>query len=263
VTKKRTAVVTGATSGIGAAFAGHYAKEGYDLIITGRREEKIRALASHLRGLGSGVAVEVVLAELSNPHDVGRLEEKIDSTPNLEVLINNAGFGTRKGFFEEDVSTQTAMVEVHDTVPVRLTHAAVPVMLRRGTGTIINVSSVAAWLVFPRSSVYAATKVFLNLFSEGLHMELRTKGIRVQALCPGFTRTDFHDRLGWSAEKKRSRGVVRWMSPGEVVAHSLRCLDQGKVVCIPGFWNRLIVRIMNNIPRSLYYRIAVRVREEE
>ncbi len=262
VEEKRTAVITGATSGIGRAFARRFAARGYDLIITGRREKQVRAVAEEFT-MGFGTKVEVVIADFSNPHELGRLEEKIRSTVNLEVLVNNAGFGSRGRFFEEHVSLQASMVEVHDTAAVRLTHAAVPEMLRRGVGIIINVSSVAAWLVLPRSSVYAASKVFLNTFTEGLHMELRPKGIRVQALCPGFTKTDFHDRLGWDEKKKRDRRVVRWMSAEEVVAVSLGCLERGKVICIPGFWNRLVVFVMNLLPRSLYYRIAVRVRERE
>jgi short-subunit dehydrogenase len=258
---KGTALITGATSGIGAAFAKRLARDGYDLVITGRREEKIRHLADEISSSYS-VRVEVVIAELSNPLEAERLAGKIRSTGNLEVLVNNAGFGSRMEFHREDVEEQAGMLKVHTLVPLVLTHAAIPAMVARQSGAIINVSSVSGFLVSPRAAVYAATKSFLVTFSEGLSMELGEKGVRVQALCPGFTRTDFHDRLGWDEKKKRDRWIVRWQSADEVVEYSLRCLAKNRVICIPGFWNRLAVRFLGWLPRRLYYETAIRLRSE-
>lgn len=258
---RSTALITGATSGIGAAFARRLAKDGCDLIITGRREEKIRDLAREIASSHS-VSVEVVIAELSNPADLEKLAARIRGEANLEILVNNAGFGSRKEFFREPLEGQADMLAVHCLATLVLSHAALPAMISRGRGAIINVSSVSGYLVFPRSTVYAATKSFLVSFSEGLSMELAKKGVRVQALCPGFTRTDFHDRLGWDEKKKRNRWIVRWKSAEEVVDRSLRCLAKNRVVCIPGIWNKLAVRLSGWLPRRLYYRLAVRLRKE-
>jgi hypothetical protein len=259
--EKKTALVTGATSGIGAAFAKRLAREGYDLIITGRREERIRALAERISS-SCAVRVEVVIAELSHLPEVEKLAERIRSTGNLEVLVNNAGFGSRLEFHREPPGAQADMVRVHVLAPLLLTHAAIPGMITRGSGVIINVSSVSGYLVFPRSTVYGATKSFLTFFSEGLAMELREKGVKVQALCPGFTISDFHDRLGWDEKKKSSRRAVRWKTAEEVVDYSLVCLEKNRIVCIPGFWNKLAVRVARYLPRSLYYDLAVRARKE-
>ena len=201
--------------------------------------------------------MEVVIAELSNPVDVSALSRKIRHTGDLHYLINNAGFGTgREGFLSDSLETHMDMIRVHVEAAVELTYSALPQMISRGEGTIINVSSVAAWLVFPGSATYAPTKSYLNAFTEALHIELTGTGVKVQALCPGFTRTDFHSRIGWDESRMKDRGVMRWMSAGDVVDYSLACLAKNKVVCVPGFWNRVIVGLMNRLPRRLYYLIA-------
>lgn len=250
---RRSALITGATSGIGAAFARQLASEGYALILTGRREEKLRALAEEL-ARASGVAVEIVIAELANPAEVKTLASKIKTTPDLEVLINNAGFGSQKPFHEEEIGDQEKMVSVHILTAMRLTHAALPQMLARGKGIIINVSSLAAFAPLPRGATYSATKAFLSSFSEAISMELAGTGVKVQALCPGFTRTDFHERLGIDRARLKSRGIVRWIAPERVVNASFRCLKRNRVICVPGFWNRVILLLLSGIiPRRLYY----------
>ncbi|MBN1890497.1 MAG: SDR family oxidoreductase [Thermoflexales bacterium] len=254
---KRIALITGASSGIGAAFARRLASQGYDLIITGRRKDKIEALAGELENT-YGTAVELVIAELAAPEQVQELVQKIKATPELDVLVNNAGFGVLGDFAEGRIEEQVAMIDVHVLATVRLTHAALPAMLARGKGAVINVSSISAWTPLARNTLYGATKAFLTFFSEALHMELAGSGVRVQALCPGFTRTDFHARLGVEDAQRRDQGPIKWMSPEQVVDASLRGLERGTVVCVPGFWNQLIVGLLGFLPRRLYYRLAAR-----
>jgi len=259
----RTALITGATSGIGEVFAHRFASRGYDLIITGRREEKIRAVAARISTV-YGVHVEVVTAELSNRDEIKALAERIRSTDSLYVLVNNAGFGAGKNTFQEGpLTTHLDMIRCHVEATVELTHAALPQMTARGDGAVINVSSIAGFLVFPTSSTYAPTKAYLNAFTEVLHMELAGTGVRVQALCPGFTKTDFHPRLGWDTSRMKSRGMIRWGTAEDVVDKSLEYLERGKVICIPGFLNRIVTRFLLRLPRRLYYRIASDSRDKE
>lgn len=251
----RSALITGATSGIGAAFARRFAAHGYDLIITGRRREKINAFVEELAE-AFGAAVESVIAELSDPKQVEALVQKVNDTPNLEILVNNAGFGAGEFFAQRDIDRHEQMVGVHVLATVRLVHAALLNMIPRGRGTIINVSSLGAFAPIRGSATYCGTKSFLVTFSESLHLELAGTGVKIQALCPGFTRTDFHAKMGIEESRLKDRGIIRWMSSEEVVETSLRCLDKNRVVCIPGFWNKTLAAFSRLAPRSLYYRLA-------
>lgn len=257
---RRLAVITGATSGIGAAFARALAGRGYELLLTGRRREVIEQVAAGVRE-AHGVSVEVVIADLADLAQLARLEERVRTAAGLSMLINNAGFGNRTPFLEDSVESQLAMLRVHAEVAVRLCHAAVPrLAAARGGGAIINVASIAAFLPYPSSHLYSATKMFLVRFSEALAMSVRDQGIRVQALCPGLTHTDFHGRLGLVREAQRSRGLRRWMSAERVVARSLAALERGTVVCVPGALNRLMVAAASIAPKRIYYAVASRVR---
>ncbi len=250
----KTAVVTGATSGIGAAYARRLASEGYDLIITGRRKKLIEKLAGDLAGQYR-VKVTVVIAELSREADLHKLEKRLRSINAVDMLVNNAGYGVYVNFADGDVDEHERMIRVHVTAPVRLTHAVLPAMLRKGAGSIINLSSVGSYLPMEKNGLYGGTKSFLNIFTESLHMELKGAGVRVQVLCPGFTRTDFHAKLGLTSEGEKRLEHYRWMSPDEVVDYSLRCLKKNRVVCVPGFSYRMFVALAKFIPREFYYRI--------
>lgn len=254
---ERLALITGASSGIGAAFARRLAREGYDLIITGRGEGRLKALADEL-SRAHGVAVEIIVADLADPKGVEALVERIRAAPDLGVLINNAGFGSSKPFHEDDLKGQEAMVKVHILATMALTYAAIPNMIKRGSGAIINVSSLAGYAPLPGTATYSGTKAFLSAFSEALSLELARTGVKVQALCPGFTKTEFHSRLGIDTSRMRSRGLIRWMAPEEVVEASLNCLAKGRVICIPGGGNRAIFHLLRLIPRRLYYKFAPR-----
>jgi short-subunit dehydrogenase len=252
-TGKGIALITGATSGIGAEFARRLAREGYDLILHGRREEILAARCVELERT-CRIRAERVLAELSDPDALRMLEERVKNTPDLEILVNNAGSSTRRRFSEEEIDGQERLIRVHVVAAVRLTHAALPGMLRRNGGSIINVSSVAAFMISPRNATYCATKLYLNSFSESLALELRGSGVRVQVLCPGFTVSDFHARIGYDTSGDFFKG---FMTPEEVVETSLRDLRKGKVVSIPGWKYRFAAFAPRLIPRPLFYRIVL------
>lgn len=243
-----TALITGATSGIGAAFAKAFAAQKYDLIITGRRKEKIQAVAEELKAKYS-VDVEVIIAELANAKDLEALAAKIKTIKNLEILVNNAGFASRGYFYEVDFTSHETMLKVHTLATIKLTHAVLPTMVKNKRGAIINVSSIAAFYPYPQNAMYAATKAFLNRFTEAIKVELKGTGVRVQALCPGQTITDFHVRMGEGHEQAyKSRGLFKAMLPEKIVAVSLKCLRKNKVICVPGFNNK-IIRILCFIRR--------------
>jgi short-subunit dehydrogenase len=248
----RTALITGASSGIGATFARRLAREGYNIILHGRREELLQELGQELSKRHS-IAVEYLLAELSDSGETRRVEEKIRATPDLEMLVNNAGYSTLRAFHEEDIEGQLAIIRVHIDASIRLAHAAIPGMIRRGRGDVINVASVAAFTPAPGSVTYCATKSYLVSLSESLHLELRDHGIRVQALCPGFTTTDFHSRLGIDTSAQAFR---HFMSSEKVVDVSLRDLRKGKVISVPGLQNKFAVLAVRLFPRRVYYFLA-------
>lgn len=251
---KGVVFITGASSGIGAAFARELGHRGFDLILTGRRREQLDALADALVG-AHGIRVEVITAELADDAVLEQLVERIRSEAQLEMLINNAGFGSGGApFHQQDYAVHQAMLKVHVQATVRLTYAALPTLLARRQGAIINVSSVAAFFPIPYQVMYSATKEFIRAFSEALAIELRGSGVRVQALCPGFTRTDFHARLGADPERVyRASGPMKAMSAEEVVQASLRCLARDEVICIPGAHNRFASYLPCIVPRRLQH----------
>ncbi len=247
-------VITGASSGIGAAFARELGRRGFDLILTGRRREQLELLAQELRH-AYNIRVEVIIAELADDNALEQLAERIRSEAQLGMLINNAGFGTGGApFHTQNYAIHQAMLKVHVQATVRLTYAALPTLLTRRRGAIINVSSVAAFFPIPYHVMYIATKEFIRVFSEALAIELRGSGVQVQALCPGFTRTNFHARLGAKPDRfYRTSGPMKAMSAEEVVEASLRCLARGEVICVPGVHNRLASYLPCLIPRRLQH----------
>lgn len=256
-TKSGTALITGASSGIGAAFARRLAREGYDLVLHGRRAELLQRLRDELVR-DHGIRAEVVCAELSRSEDLHILEAKVRDTPDLSLLVNNAGYSTLKFFHEEDVEGQDALIRVHVIAPVRLTHAAIPIMRAHNDGAIINVSSIAGFLIGSGSATYCATKAYLINFTETLNLELKGTGIRVQVLCPGFTVSDFHRRLGYDTKSEFFRSFMR---AEDVVDVSLRDLRRGKVVSVPGLRYKLVAVASRLIPRPWFYALVHSVQE--
>jgi short-subunit dehydrogenase len=245
------ALVTGASSGIGAVFARKLAARGYRLILVARRHDRLEAVAEELGG------AEVIAADLAEDGGLKLVEERILAAPELELLVNNAGFGSMGRFFEIAVDSQDRMHRLHVIATVRLTHAALPGMVKRGKGGVINVSSVAGFGQNPGSISYNATKAWMNSFTDGLDMELKTarSPVRVQALCPGFTTTEFQDVIGM--DRGRIPGAL-WMRAEDVVEQSLEGLDSGKLFVIPGLFYKVIRRLIGWTPRSL--RVALTLR---
>lgn len=254
IKEKMTVLITGATSGIGAEYARRFAREGYDLIITGRREAKIKALADKL-SRENGVNIEVVLIELSNAEEVDDFLERIKDR-DIDVLVNNAGFGTLRYFHREPLQTHEDIVAVNILCAIRLTYAILPKMLKKRDGIIINVSSAGAYLPTPNEATYTGTKAFLRAFSEALYFELVGTGVKIQAVCPGLTKTDMPLRLGVPEDQIVDHGPFKWITPEEVVDASLKYLKRNKVICIPGQLTRLQVFMRSVLPNSLYYKYS-------
>jgi uncharacterized protein len=243
------ALITGASAGIGTVFARRLAERGYDLILVARRQERLeqvaRELAEHY-----GAHSEILSEDLTDPADLAKVEEHIDQTANLEILVNNAGFGTIGRFYESPLAAQDQMHRLHVLATVRLCHAALRLMTARGKGTVINVSSLAAYSSRPGTASYHATKAWMNASTEGLYMDLKSSRspVLVQALCPGFTLTEFHDVLG--VDRKRIPASL-WMSAEDVVDASLRALDRRKLFVIPGWRYKALFVLLSLLPRPV------------
>ena len=248
----RWAVVTGATSGIGAAYAELLAGKGYHLLISGRREKKIQDIASTLTNT-FGVKVRVVLCEFQEESQLNHLLDQIADLGSVDVLVNNAGYGLGSTF-GGNLFEHLGMVKVHVIAAMSIMHAVLPGMIQQKFGKIINVSSMASFFPVSSGSTYAATKAFLNTFSQAMYMELRRYGIEVQALCPGMTRSDFHDTMGDKGEEIRKRYPFSWMEPQKVAALSMK--HTKKVIYVPGIVNKMIVFIITKIPKPIYYKLV-------
>jgi hypothetical protein len=250
----RRALVTGASSGIGAAFAERLAQAHSDLVLVARSGERLAALAERLQA-AHGVRATVLAADLSQAADRDAVAAQIAADPEIDLLVNNAGFGTIGRFAALPVERELDEIAVNLVTVVRLTRAALPGMLARGHGGIINVSSMSAFQPGPYNATYAATKAYLNSFTLALSAELRGTGVRVQALCPGFTRTEFQAREGLDASRVPS---FAWMSAEQVVDASLAALRRGRVVCVPGWANRFTAWLARVAPTPLVLALTER-----
>lgn len=237
-----TALVTGASAGIGATFSRKLAARGYDLILVARRAERLRALSSELP-----VKSSVIAADLTTEAGLSAVEEAIRASSTLEILVNNAGFGTLGRFWETDLTAQENMYRLHVFAAMRLTRAALEGMIARAKGAIVNVSSVAAFANSPGNVSYCSTKAWMNSFSEGLDIELRSvkSPVKIQALCPGFTITEFHETLG--VDRKLIPAWL-WMKADDVVEASLQALGKRKVIVVPGWQYKATVAIVRHLP---------------
>lgn len=245
-----TVLITGASSGIGAAFARHLGSRGYQLILVARREERLLALSREIMDKYH-TSSEILVSDLSRTEDLARAEKKISELKNLVMLINNAGFGTSGKFFNINLEKQIEMINLHVIAGVRLCRAALPGMIANGHGSIINVSSIAAYIPSDGNANYSASKAYLKVFSEALQAELQNTGIRVQALCPGLTYTEFHDTAEYKNFSRSRFPKILWMSAEELTARSLKTLKKNRVTYIPGLVNRLLVIIASSPLLSL------------
>lgn len=241
-----TALVTGASAGIGREFCRQLAGRGYDLLVVARDAERLQALAGEL-GSEYRVNVEVLPADLTRDEEVDRIVARIRGLDGLTLLVNNAGFGTLGSLAAAPPEQQEAMIRLHVLTPMRLTQAALPGFLERRRGAMVNVSSVASFIYSPGNVNYCATKAYLTTFSEGLGAELAGTGVQVQALCPGFTRTEFHQRIGPAAGDHPG---WMWLTADAVVRASLAQLDRrGPVICVPGLLYKTLVAVVRLLPR--------------
>jgi short-subunit dehydrogenase len=238
----RTALITGASAGIGAAFARRLAKDGHGLVLVARDALRLQALADELTKQ-YGVPAEILPADLATDVGIAAVEERLgEAARPVDLLVNNAGFGFKKGFLDVPVEDELTMLKVHIEAVMRLTRAAVPGMRQRGKGYVINVASVAAFV--PRGT-YGASKSWVVQFTVGANRDLAGTGVRLQALCPGFTHTEFHQR----AEMDMSRvGKWLWLDADYVVDQSLRDLVRGKAVCVPSRRYQLLVALSRKAP---------------
>ena len=238
-----TALITGATAGIGHEYAVQLAARGHDLVLVARDVARLGLVADELRRAHQ-VEVEVLPADLTDRADLARVEARLaDHDRPVDLLVNNAGFGLKKRFLDNTADEETAMLEVLVTAVLRLTHAALGAMAERGHGGIINVSSVAAFL--PRGS-YSAAKAWVNSFSEWAHMEYGPRGVTVMSLCPGFTKTEFHERM----QVTRGDGFM-WLDVEFLVRKSLEDFDKGRAYSIPGAQYKTIIALTKAIPNRV------------
>jgi hypothetical protein len=241
--------ITGASSGIGAVFAKKLAAN-HDLLLIARRKERLEALAAELTAQ-YGCEADVLAADLADAQDLAAVADRIAGERNLALLVNNAGFGARGLFWESDLEVQEQMHRLHVMATVRLSHAALRNMVARNAGGIINVASVAAFVQRAGSVSYGATKRWMTAFTEGLHLELKGIGssVKVQALCPGFTYTEFHATLGM--EQQSIAPPSLWLQPEFVVGESLKALQRGKPIVVPGWRYKAIVALVSKLPTPM------------
>jgi short-subunit dehydrogenase len=239
-TSRTTSLITGATAGIGHEYAVQLAARGDDLVLVARDAVRLEQVAEELRRAHQ-VEVEVLVADLTDRAQLATVEARLaDRDRPVDLLVNNAGFGLKQRFLDNTADDETAMLEVLVTAVLRLSHAALSAMAERGHGGIINVSSVAAFL--PRGT-YSASKAWVNSFSEWAHLEYKSRGVKVMALCPGFTKTEFHQRM----QVKRGEGFM-WLEADFLVRTSLEDFDKGRAYSIPGAQYKAVRLLTRAIP---------------
>ncbi len=245
------ALVTGASSGIGQEIAVQLGMSGVPLVLVARRADRLEALAARFKN------AEVIVADLSTEVGVALIEARIadSSKTPIDLVVNNAGFGSSGLMHEIDLERLSREIHVNVLALTRLSHAAINAMLPTGRGFLLNVSSVASFQPGPGSTVYSATKAYVTSFTEALHEEMRGTGVRVTALCPGFTRTEFSDVSGTNSISSQVPNFA-WLDATNVAREGLRAVTRGKALCIPGALYKGVSAFSNSSPRSLVRRIT-------
>ena len=251
-----TALVTGASSGIGRAIAERLAADGTHLVLVARRRDRLDALAAELSA-AHGTDAEVLVADVTDRAQLALVEDRLRAgDPPVDLLVNNAGRGGQGAFADIPLGWQEEQIRLNVLAPVRLSHVALEGMIARGRGGILNVSSIAGLQPMPRVATYAATKAYLSSFSHALHEEVRHQGVTVTNLLPGFTRTEFHEAAGMS------RSVVpgpAWMKADTVARAGLRAVARGRAQCVPGVGYRVLTVVSGLTPWSVSRRVLAAV----
>ncbi|MEO6698809.1 MAG: SDR family oxidoreductase [Paraperlucidibaca sp.] len=251
----RTALITGASAGIGATFARQLAALGYDLLLVARRAERLQALAEEL-SKAHGIRCDIYVADLTDsaaPRAVMAYAKTLGL--NIDLLINNAGLSGNKKFVATPWVELAGEIQLMMTAVTELVHLVAPGMIERKWGRIINVSSLAAFAPPGESLLYSAIKSYVLIMSESLDMELKPHGVHVTALCPGFTMSEFHDVMGTRSTANKLPSIL-WQQPDEVVTAAIEAVMSGKPVCVPGTVNKLSVAMMRPLPEWARYRIG-------
>ena len=246
------ALVTGATAGIGESFTRLLAQNGYNIVLVARDLPRLQERAKGLES-SFGIETKVIQADLATDAGCKTIEDFIRNN-QIDVLINNAGFGLNKAFTMSQLDAEQQMLDVLVRTPMRLMHVALPAMKERNKGVVINVSSVAGWIA---GGTYSASKSYLTVLTESLHTELSSTNVKVSALCPGFTRTEFHQRGGMSM---KGLPAFMWLNSDKLVATAWKDAVAGKAVSVPGWQYQLLTFLMRNIPRSLVRKVGMNVR---
>lgn len=244
---KWTVIITGWSSGIWAWFAREFAEQWYDLLLVAKDKNQMATFVKYLK-VFFPVNIATMILDLSDKPQIKQLEAEIRKTKDLEILINCAGYGINNDFIEEDIEKWEDMVTVHDIAAMRLSYQALKIMKKRKHGNIIHVSSLASMFALGNNPVYAASKIFLNNFSQNLYRIYKDYGIYVQSLCPGFTSTNFAKQW-WYAVKERAMKVE------DVVKASLSCMRRKKLICIPWWKNKLLLLVYHILPKSRSHKI--------
>ncbi len=248
-----TALITGASAGIGRAFAEGLAARGYDLVIVARDTARLEALDKELAA-AHGTTTEVMTADLGDRAQLAAVEARLAAAdPAIDLLVNNAGFGTIGTFHELPVDREEQEIALNVVALTRLTHAALASMVSRGSGGVINVSSIAAYQPTPTNATYGATKAFVSSLSQGIHEELKGTGINCMVLCPGFTRTEFQERAGIDSADIPD---FLWQDAATVVDYAMKAFAKGKAVCVPGLLNQTTAGFSGTVPSSVSRRVA-------
>jgi short-subunit dehydrogenase len=259
---KRVALVTGASSGIGEAFAERLAAEGFDVVITARREARLRAVQARLQDK-YGARVEVIVEDLNEPAAPARLCAELDARDlKIDVLVNNAGYGVPGSYLSSSWDVHSQFLQIMVTAVAELTYRLLPAMIERQYGRIINVASLAGLVPAPAGhTLYAAAKAFLIKFSESLEHEVRRHGVFVTAVCPGFTYSEFHDVTGTRAIMNRLPGFM-WLSSADVAKQGYNASMAGESVVITGRLNATIATLVRILPQRLVIGLGRRIGRE-
>jgi short-subunit dehydrogenase len=250
---RRTALVTGATAGIGAAFARQLAADGHDLVLVARDEARLASMADELSARYA-IAVVVLPADLSTAEGRRPVEERVASPErSIDLLVNNAGRTLNRSFLKTSADDEERLLALNVTAVMRLTHAALPGMVARRRGSIVNVSSASGFAAVMPGSTYPSSKAWVMHFSEAIGLSVRQFGVRVMALAPGYTRTEFHDRAGIDMSKTPS---WLWLDAGAVVRAALRDLARGRLVSVPDWRYKTATFAMRHAPRRLLHRVS-------